>query len=90
MGANIQTKGNIAVIKGVPRLDGAKVSAMELRGGAALVLAGLCASGQTIVTDTEHIDRGYDSFAQDLKKLGAHIERGKFDGSEEEKETESH
>lgn len=75
MGADITTRGSIAVIRGVSRLTGAKVEAMELRGGAALVVAGLRAEGETIVTGTAHIDRGYDTFLEDMQALGASISR---------------
>ena len=53
---------------------GAKVRATDLRAGAALVLAGLCAEGKTIVTDSHYIDRGYDNFAKKLQSLGADVE----------------
>ncbi len=75
MGADITTRGSIAVIRGVPYLTGAKVEAMELRGGAALVLAGLAARGVTEVSGTAHIDRGYDTFIEDMQALGAQIKR---------------
>ncbi|MBE7064136.1 MAG: UDP-N-acetylglucosamine 1-carboxyvinyltransferase [Clostridia bacterium] len=73
MGADITTRGRIAVIRGVPRLTGARVEAMELRGGAALVIAGLAAEGVTEVRGTSHIDRGYDTFIEDMQALGAQI-----------------
>ncbi len=73
MGADITTRGSIAVIRGVPHLTGASVEAMELRGGAALVVAGLAAEGVTEVRGTAHIDRGYDTFLEDMQALGAHI-----------------
>lgn len=75
MGADIKVDGRIAVIKGVENLTGTSVVARDLRGGAALVLAGLGAIGTTIVEDIEHIDRGYDKFDENLKNLGADIER---------------
>ena len=75
MGADITTRGRLAVIRGVPRLTGAKVEAMELRGGAALVIAGLAAGGVTCVEGTSHIDRGYDTFVEDMQALGADIKR---------------
>lgn len=64
MGANIRTEGKIAVIQGVNRLKGAQVNASDLRGGAALVLAGLNAEGETIVENIHHIDRGYEGLEQ--------------------------
>lgn len=75
MGAKIKVDGRVAVIKGAEQLTGAKVSAKDLRGGAALVLAGLAAEGTTIVENIKHIERGYDSFDLMLQKLGADIER---------------
>lgn len=75
MGANIKVEGNFAVVKGVPRLSGAPVMASELRGGAALVLAGLAAENQTVVSRVYHIDRGYEHMEQKLTGVGANIER---------------
>lgn len=75
MGASIRVKGRNAIIKGVERLSGAEVFAHDLRGGAALVLAGLSAIGTTVVNDIYHIDRGYENFETQLKKLGADIRR---------------
>ena len=75
MGAQIDISGQSAVIRGVPRLHGARVSAEDLRGGAALVLAGLSAEGKTIVENVCHIDRGYDKLEVALNALGAKIER---------------
>lgn len=73
MGADIITDGRIAVIKGVEGLNGAEVFAEDLRGGAALVLAGLGADGQTVVNHAHHILRGYENLAEDLRMLGAKI-----------------
>jgi UDP-N-acetylglucosamine 1-carboxyvinyltransferase len=76
MGANIRIDGRTAVVKGVKKLSGAKVMARDLRGGAALVLAGLGAEGTTIVENVNtHIDRGYEKLEQKLKKIGADIQR---------------
>ena len=75
MGADFTVRGKTAVIRGVDRLHGACVSACDLRGGAALVLAGLRAEGETTVLDLSHIDRGYADFEYKLKKLGAKIKR---------------
>ena len=75
MGANIKTFGKVAVIKGVNELTGAKVFAKDLRGGAALVLAGLVAQGVTEVENIHHINRGYEDFYQKLFDLGANIQR---------------
>lgn len=73
MGANIKTFGKVSVVKGVKRLTGAKVYAKDLRGGAALVLAGLVAEGQTEVENIYHINRGYENLGETLKQLGAKI-----------------
>lgn len=73
MGANIKTVGKVAVIKGVKELTGAKVTAKDLRGGAALVLAGLAAKGTTEVDNIYHIERGYDGIEDRLRALGADI-----------------
>ena len=76
MGANIRIDGRTAVIKGVKKLTGARVMARDLRGGAALVLAGLAAEGTTIIENINtHIDRGYDKLEIKLKKIGADIQR---------------
>lgn len=73
MGAVIQTKGRKAVIKGRYPLKGAKVSASDLRGGAALAVAALGAEGETIIKDCFHIERGYEDICRDLAALGADI-----------------
>jgi UDP-N-acetylglucosamine 1-carboxyvinyltransferase len=75
MGADIRTEDHQARIKGVPRLSGAPVRAPDLRAGAALVIAGLSADGITEVGDVHHIDRGYESFEEKLRSLGAEISR---------------
>jgi UDP-N-acetylglucosamine 1-carboxyvinyltransferase len=75
MGADIRTEGHHAVVRGVPRLSGAQVRAPDLRGGAALVLAGLVADGETLVTDAHHVDRGYEDLAGKLSGLGADVSR---------------
>jgi UDP-N-acetylglucosamine 1-carboxyvinyltransferase len=75
MGADITVRNRTAVIRGVDKLHGAKVTAGDLRGGAALVLAALVADGETTVLDLSHIDRGYADFEYKLKKLGAKIRR---------------
>jgi UDP-N-acetylglucosamine 1-carboxyvinyltransferase len=73
MGANIKVEGNVAVIEGVATLKGAQVNALDLRAGAALVLAGLGAEGYTIVEDIHFIQRGYEDFPQKITKLGGTI-----------------
>ena len=75
MGADIQVAGRVAVVHGVKRLHGAQVSATDLRGGAALLIAGLSAEGETILTEISHIDRGYDSPEVLLRNVGASIVR---------------
>mgnify|MGYP002509458754 CR=1 FL=1 len=75
MGADVTVRGRTAVIRGVEKLHGAKVTASDLRGGAALVVAALGAEGQSTVLDLSHIDRGYADFEYKLKKLGAKIRR---------------
>jgi UDP-N-acetylglucosamine 1-carboxyvinyltransferase len=75
MGANIQVKGNNAIIQGVTKLSGAKVMATDLRASAALVVAGLFAEGMTTVEGLHHLDRGYENIEQKLRDLGAKIDR---------------
>jgi len=75
MGADIRTEGHHAVVRGVERLSGARVRATDLRAGAALVLAGLVAEGETVVSEARHVDRGYEDLAGKLRTLGADIER---------------
>lgn len=75
MGANIKVEGNTAIIDGVHRITGARVSAPDLRAGAALVIAGLAADGITIVDDIVYIQRGYENFEEKLRSLGAEIEK---------------
>ncbi|NLL45787.1 MAG: UDP-N-acetylglucosamine 1-carboxyvinyltransferase [Clostridiales bacterium] len=74
MGAKIQVDGKIAVIEGVPALTGAPVKACDLRAGAAMVIAGLCAIGTTEVEDVYHIERGYENLVEKFKSAGADIE----------------
>jgi UDP-N-acetylglucosamine 1-carboxyvinyltransferase len=75
MGADIRVDMNTAFIRGVPRFYGATVEATDLRAGAALVIAGLAATGTTVVEQLHHIDRGYDRIEDILTSLGAKIER---------------
>ncbi len=75
MGADIRTEGHHAVISGVERLRGAVVTAPDIRAGAALVVAGLRADGETLVTGAHHIDRGYEGLVDKLAALGADISR---------------
>ena len=75
MGADVRVAGRVAVVTGVRALHGARVKCTDLRGGAALVLAGLQAEGETRVSLLEHIDRGYENMERDLSLLGAGITR---------------
>ncbi len=75
MGADIRNEGHHAVVRGVSQLSGAPVRAPDLRAGAALVLAGLVAEGETVVTEAVHVDRGYEDFAGKLTSLGADVTR---------------
>jgi UDP-N-acetylglucosamine 1-carboxyvinyltransferase len=75
MGADIRTEGHHAVVRGLPRLSGAPVRATDLRAGAALVLAGLVAEGETVVSAARHVDRGYEDLAGKLAVLGAPVWR---------------
>jgi UDP-N-acetylglucosamine 1-carboxyvinyltransferase len=75
MGADVRNEGRHAVVRGVPRLSGAPVRALDVRAGAALVLAGLAADGETEVLDPYHVDRGYPDLAARLCSLGAHVTR---------------
>ncbi len=75
LGADIEVEGNAAVVRGVPRLQGAKVMATDLRASASLVLAGLVAEGETLVDRVYHLDRGYECIEEKLSQLGARIKR---------------
>ena len=75
MGADIRTAGKTAVIRGVDRLRGAEVSAADLRGGAALVVAALAAEGETVIHGLRYMDRGYEDLARTLRELGAEAVR---------------
>ena len=75
MGARIELKGNVAVVKGVDRLSGAQVMATDLRASACLVIAGLAAQGETLIDRIYHLDRGYEALEKKLGALGARIQR---------------
>ncbi len=75
LGADARTDGHHAVVRGVERLSSAPVWASDIRAGAGLVLAGLCADGSSEVWDVEHIDRGYPRFVENLRELGADVSR---------------
>jgi UDP-N-acetylglucosamine 1-carboxyvinyltransferase len=75
MGADITVEGNTAIINGISKYTGAHVSALDLRAGAALVIAGLAAEGYTVVDDIHYVERGYECFDEKLRNLGARIEK---------------
>ncbi|MEU7865972.1 UDP-N-acetylglucosamine 1-carboxyvinyltransferase [Dactylosporangium sp. NPDC049140] len=75
LGADIRTDGHHAVVRGKDRLSGAPVTATDIRAGAGLAIAGLCADGVTEIRHVHHIDRGYPSFESDLRALGVEVER---------------
>ncbi len=75
MGARVRVDGHHLVIDGVERLSGAPVRAVDIRAGAALVVAALRADGETVVHDAEHVDRGYEGFIDKLRAVGADVER---------------
>ncbi|HSI88988.1 MAG TPA: UDP-N-acetylglucosamine 1-carboxyvinyltransferase [Pyrinomonadaceae bacterium] len=75
MGADIHFSGNTATVRGKTKLTGAPVIASDLRASASLVLAGLCAAGETLIDRVYHIDRGYEAIIQKLRKVGADVER---------------
>ena len=76
MGADIQISRDVAIIRGVEKLQGTLVKATDLRAGAALIIAGLAAEGQTVVDDMVHVWRGYEAIDKKLKSLGAQVELG--------------
>lgn len=84
LGGNIQVIGRVAVVKGVPRLYGARVVSPDLRGGAALVVAGLAAEGTTEVLGLDYLDRGYEKIEDVLSGLGARIARVEQDETQAE------
>jgi len=76
LGAHIRVENRVAVVEGTPYLTGAPVTATDLRAGAALILAGLCAEGETIIDDSGgHIDRGYDKIEEKLTNVGGYVKR---------------
>ena len=75
MGADIKIEGKSAVIQGVKNLEGSNVVATDLRAGAALILSGMVAEGQTKVTEIYHVERGYVDIVKKLSSLGANIEK---------------
>jgi UDP-N-acetylglucosamine 1-carboxyvinyltransferase len=83
MGADISIDDHHALVRGVKRLQGAPVKSTDLRAGAALVLAGLAAEGETYVRNIQHIDRGYEDYVGKLRALGADVERTTIDSVED-------
>jgi UDP-N-acetylglucosamine 1-carboxyvinyltransferase len=75
MGARIRVDGRVAVVEGVPALQGASVACTDLRGGAALVVAALAATGETTISELKHLDRGYADLTDSLRAIGASIRR---------------
>ncbi len=75
LGADIKVEDKVAIVDGVKRLSGAKVKAMDLRGAAALVVAGLSAEGKTVINGLSHLDRGYECIEKNLRNVGANIRR---------------
>ena len=75
MGADIHISGNTATVRGKTKLMGAPLLASDLRASASLVLAALCAEGETLIDRVYHIDRGYETIVRKLRSLGADIER---------------
>ena len=75
MGAKITAQGKSAIFEGVPELTAAPVYATDLRAGAALIIAGICAKGKTEIYNLNHIDRGYENIEEKFRSLGAKIER---------------
>ena len=79
MGADVQQEGNHAIIKGVKYLTGTQVNASDLRAGASLIVASLCANGTSEIENLHHLDRGYEKLVEKLSPLGACISRVKSD-----------
>ena len=79
MGAHISVEGRLAIIEGGNKLTAAPVKATDLRAGAAMVIAGLCAEGTTEVTSIQYIERGYENLVEKLTALGADIKKVYYD-----------
>ena len=86
MGADIAITGNTAIVRGARKLAGAPILASDLRASASLVLAALCASGETLIDRVYHIDRGYETIVRKLRSVGADIERLRVNVADEGKE----
>lgn len=85
MGASIQVEGKAAIVSGVAKLNGAPVRADDLRAGAAMLIAGMCADGQTVVENIGQIERGYENVVEKLRGIGVDIEKVDFPDDNEEK-----
>ncbi len=83
MGANISVEGKVAIVQGVEQLKGAPVGADDLRAGAAMLIAGFAADGQTEIENISHIDRGYERFVEKFTALGGDIQRVEFPDDDE-------
>ena len=86
LGARIKVEGRVAVAEGVKALSGASVQAPDLRGGAALVVAGLAAEGTTLVSGLHHLDRGYEGLEKAFSQIGANIQREKIEPEDRKEE----
>ena len=75
MGASVKTEGKVAIVEGVSSLYGASVQATDLRGAAALVVAGLCAESKTEISGVKYLERGYENLELTLSALGANIKK---------------
>ena len=75
LGASVKVEGRVAIIEGGSTLSGAQVTATDLRAGAALIVAGLAAEGQTVIGNVKYLDRGYERFEEKLTALGAEVGR---------------
>ena len=83
MGANITVNGRVASITGVSELSGTRIAATDLRAGAAMVLAGLIANGETQISDIHYIERGYENLEENIRSLGGKIRRVTVENKEE-------
>ena len=83
LGASITIDGNTALVNGVQKLSGAKVMATDLRASASLVIAAMCADGETLIDRIYHLDRGYDRMESKLTAVGANVRRIKGSGGEQ-------
>ncbi len=83
MGASIQVEGKAAIVTGVPKLQGAPIRADDLRAGAAMLIAGMCAEGRTVIEEIYHIERGYEKVVEKLRGVGVDIEKVNFPDDDE-------